>query len=105
MKRVICLALLFAAMPVVAHAGETVITQSHTTFDNDEASIKSGDTVVFKNKDDVKHNIQVTDSSGANEDKGLQAPGEDIKETFAKAGDYKIHCAIHPKMKMKVTVQ
>jgi plastocyanin len=98
-------AVLFLAITISARAADTTVTQSHTTFDQDELTIKAGDTVTFSNKDDVTHNIQVTDSSGANEDKGLQKPGQDIKETFAKAGEYKIHCAIHPKMKMKSTVQ
>jgi plastocyanin len=88
-----------------AYAAEAIVTQSHTTFDNDEITVNAGDTVVFKNKDDVTHNIQITDSSGTNEDKGLQKPGEDIRETLAKPGEYIIHCAIHPKMKMKITVQ
>ena len=103
--RKVLLAVLFSTFAFHANAAETVVNQSHTTFDNDEVKIKAGDTVVFTNKDDVTHNIQVTNSDGDNEDKGLQKPGETIKAAFAKAGDYKVHCAIHPKMKMTVTVQ
>jgi plastocyanin len=105
MMRKLCLLTVLSLVVVPAYAADTTVTQSHTTFDNDELSVKAGDTVIFANKDDVTHNIQVTDSSGSNEDKGLQKPGENIKETFAKPGEYKIHCAIHPKMKMKITVQ
>ena len=89
----------------VGYAAESTVTQSHTSFDLDEVSIKPGDTVSFLNKDDVTHNIQVLNEDGDNDDKGLQKPGETIKETFPKAGNYKIHCAIHPKMKMTVAVK
>ena len=91
-------AALFATVASAAYA-------SHTTFDMDSASVKVGDTITFANKDDVTHNINVTSPDGDNDDKGLQKPGQDIKATFAKAGVYKVHCAIHPKMKMEVTVQ
>jgi len=94
-----------ALVAFTVYAADTTVTQSHTSFDVDDATIKVGDTIIFANKDDVTHNIQVTDSDGDNDDKGLQKPGEIIKQTFAKAGEYKIHCAIHPKMKMKVIVQ
>lgn len=93
-----------AFVPSMAFADATV-TQSHTTFDVDSASVKVGESVIFTNKDDVTHNIQVVNADGDVDDKGLQKPGQDIKETFAKAGDYKIRCAIHPKMKMSVSVK
>ena len=96
---------ILALIPICAFATETTITQSHTSFDVDEATVKAGDTVIFSNKDDVTHNIQVSNSDGDTDDKGLQKPGEVIKQTFTKPGEYKVHCAIHPKMKMKITVQ
>jgi len=103
--RKIALVALFSAFAFAAYAADTVVTQSHTTFDVDSATIKAGDSITFSNKDDVTHNIQVVDADDNLDDKGLQKPGQDIKQTFAKAGTYKIRCAIHPKMKMTVTVQ
>jgi plastocyanin len=103
--RKILLVALFASVASVAHAADTTVTQSHTTFDMDSATIKAGDTITFSNKDDVTHNINITNPDGDNDDKGLQKPGQDIKASFPKAGEYKVHCAIHPKMKMTVTVQ
>ena len=100
------LAFAFAVgLPLCAYAAETIVTQSHTSFDSEALTVSAGDTVVFKNADDVTHNIQVMNGEGDIEDKGLQKPGEDIRQVFAKPGDYKIRCAIHPRMKMKVTVR
>jgi plastocyanin len=103
--RYVPLVALLALLTGAAYAANTTVTQSHTSFDTDDIKIKAGDTVSFDNKDDVTHNIQVTNSDDDTEDKGLQKPGEVIKQTFAKPGTYKIHCSIHPKMKMKVTVE
>ena len=95
----------FALISMAAYAADTTVTESHTTFDVDSAKIKAGETIVFSNKDDVTHNIHIQDPEGESDDKGLQKPGEDIKATFAKPGEYKVRCVIHPKMKMVVTVQ
>lgn len=105
MRKVLLASALMVTFSMAAYAAEQTVTQSHTTFDVDELTVKAGDIINFSNKDDVTHNIQVVNDSGDVDDKGLQKPGEIIKETFAKAGSYKIRCAIHPKMKMKVTVQ
>ena len=105
MLKTLSLCLMLLAVSAAAWAANTTITQSHTSFDSDEVTLKAGDTITFVNKDDVTHNIQIVDSSGNNEDKGLQKPNENITATFAQKGEYKIRCAIHPKMKMAVTAQ
>ncbi len=87
------------------HAADTTVTQSHTTFDVDDVSLKPGDTLSFANKDDVTHNIQIVNEDGDADDKGLQKPGETIKAKFDKPGKYKARCAIHPKMKLAIAVQ
>lgn len=88
-----------------AFAGEVSIDQVGQKFAPNTITIKPGDTIHFKNGDDVTHNIQVTSPDDDNEDKGLQKPGEEIKHTFDKAGTFAIHCAIHPRMKMTVDVK
>lgn len=103
--RMISLVALFVSAPLLAYAADATVTQSHTTFDVDNLSLKPGESITFTNKDDVTHNIQLVNGDGDTEDKGLQKPGQDIKATFAKAGDYKVRCAIHPKMKMTVSVK
>lgn len=88
-----------------AKAADVNITQANQQFSEDSIKIKAGDTVLFKNADTVTHNIQVVNSDGDAEDKGLQKPNETIKQTFAKPGDYKVRCGIHPSMKLKVSVE
>jgi plastocyanin len=105
MRKPLLVAAALCVLAVSAWAADTTVTQSHTSFDVDSATVKAGDSITFTNKDDVTHNIQVVDADENLEDKGLQKPGQDIKETFAKPGTYKVRCAIHPKMKMTVTVQ
>ena len=95
----------FALISVTAFAADTVVAESHTTFDVDSAKIRTGETIVFSNRDDVTHDIHIQNPEGEVEDRGLQKPGEDIKATFPKPGEYKVRCIIHPKMKMVVTVQ
>jgi plastocyanin len=97
---------LFAMMvSPAAFADTTEITQADQTFSQEAVTLKAGDTIHFTNKDSVTHNIKVMGADGDVDDKGLQKPGEVITEVFAKPGEYKVRCAIHPKMKMTVKVQ
>jgi plastocyanin len=106
MQRILFLIILaILCLPAVAKAADVNITQANQQFSEDAIKIKAGDTVLFKNDDTVTHNIQVVNSDGDANDKGLQKPGEIIKETFAKAGSYKVRCGIHPSMKLKVSVE
>jgi plastocyanin len=98
-------AVLMSVFTAGAVASDVPIDQAGQKFAPDSVSVKVGDTLIFTNKDDVKHNINVISPSGDAEDKGVQAPGENIKQTFTSAGEYQVRCKIHPKMKMTVIVQ
>lgn len=104
-KQSLILACVFAATSLAAQANDTAIDQAGQKFSPDSVTIKAGDSMTFTNKDDVTHNIHIINAAGDSEDKGLQKPGENIKQTFDKAGEYQVRCSIHPKMKMTVTVQ
>lgn len=99
------LAAFLLAIPCGAYAADVVVSQSHTNFDVESVSVKAGDTVVFTNKDEINHNIQVMNGEGDAEDYGMQKPGQNIRVTFAKPGEYNVRYSIHPKMKLTVTVQ
>ena len=86
-------------------AADIHVDQVGKTFDPSEVSIKAGETVFFHNGDDVTHNINIFDADDNPDDKGLQKPGEDIKQTFDKPGAYMARCSIHPKMKMSIDVK
>ena len=64
-----------------------------------ELKIKAGDTVEFVNSDSVKHNVYLEDTFNF-----VQPPGSKDKQQFKKTGSYDVRCAIHPKMKIKITV-
>lgn len=71
-----------------------------------EIKAKRGDTIEFLNRDEVAHNVSGSNSEKVVFDVKLQEPGKanDRKIEFKNSGDYTIQCAIHPKMKLKVTV-
>jgi len=88
----------------LAMAGEAVVAQKDKKFGKDAIAVGVGDTVKFVNEDSVAHNVH---SRGAAEtfDLGVQKPGETSGHTFSKPGTYKVRCAIHPKMKLDITVK
>jgi plastocyanin len=107
MRLRLLLATLVAAecVTIVAIAAEVDIDQVNQRFSKSTVALAVGDTLHFRNGDDVTHNIQVTLDDGDPEDQGLQKPGETITYSFAKAGDYEIRCSIHPRMKMLANVK
>ncbi|MGB0632183.1 MAG: cupredoxin domain-containing protein [Alphaproteobacteria bacterium] len=91
------------ASGTMAQAAEVVVTQKAKKFDQKKVEISKGDSIKFVNADSIAHNIH---ASGAGKfDLGVQKPGAASSQAFAAAGNYKIRCAIHPKMKLKVTVK
>ena len=96
--------LFIAAFAAQAQAADVQVDQAGQQFSQSSLTLKAGDTIVFTNKDDVKHNVKILNGDDV-DDKGLQSPGGIIKATFAKPGTYQVRCGIHPKMKIDVTVQ
>ncbi|WP_395019010.1 plastocyanin/azurin family copper-binding protein [Dongia sp.] len=101
--------LALAALMVIAKAGlsigdEIKVSQANKSFGPAAVTIKSGDTIDFVNDDKIAHNVF---TKGAPEDFSLGTikPGDDRKTTFTTPGVYDVRCAIHPGMKMTVTVQ
>lgn len=71
-----------------------------------EISLKVGDGIIFKNRDEVSHNVSGKISDEMVFDVTLQEPGKsnDRKIVLKRKGVYTVQCAIHPKMKLKVDV-
>lgn len=88
----------------LAHAEDHVITQKDRTFSVEAITIKPGDSLTFKNSDDVTHNV-FSLTPGMEFDLRRQAPGGTSTVPFAKEGVAEIRCSIHPKMKVLVTVK
>jgi plastocyanin len=97
---VIALALL-SALPLLAADHE--ITQQDRHFSQTEITVKVGDTVSFKNDDEVTHNVFST-TPGMEFDLHRQAPGASSTIPFSKVGDAEVDCSIHPRMKLMVHV-
>ena len=92
---------------VTAYAATSVthvIDQSKLQFSEKSITVSRGDIIKFTNSDKTAHNILVKDG-GMFVDSGLQQPGEPTEVPFTRPGNYKIMCAIHPKMQLDVTVE
>ncbi len=86
------------AFAAAAATGHTVV-QTGKSFSEKKLEIAVGDSITFKNDDEVKHNILIKDIDF---NSGVLAPGSESTATFATAGRYKLRCGIHPKMKVVV---
>ncbi len=86
-----------------AHAASHTVVQKGRGFSVAELTIKKGESLVFQNQDDVTHNV-FSLSPGIKFDIKTQKPGESSTIDFAAAGTGEVRCAIHPTMKMKLTV-
>ena len=85
-------------------AGEKhVVTQKGKSFSVTELKVKVGDTVEFKNDDDVSHNVFSVSKSQPFNTK-MQTPGADAAVTFTTEGTVEVRCAIHPGMKLTVQI-
>jgi plastocyanin len=86
-----------------ASAEEHLIRQEDRAFSQSQISLKAGDSIVFKNDDQVTHNV-FSVSPGMEFDIRRQAPGNSSTVVFKKPGVAEVRCSIHPKMKLIVTV-
>ncbi len=105
LKFVSLTALFLVCASGIVFSADNAVDQANQQFSTKNLTVKVGDTITFKNSDDVTHNISVDDADGNTDDLGLQKPGESLTTKISKAGDYAIHCHIHPKMKMKISAQ
>ena len=101
-QRLLACAVLAAAAGA-AQAAEHLVSQKGRAFSKSAISIKPGDKVVFRNDDPFVHNIfSLADANPF--DLGSYAQGQSKDVVFTKEGKFDVECAIHPEMKMTVTV-
>ena len=93
---------LVAVLPGLAE--ERQISQKDRAFSQTEITIQPGDSIVFKNLDDVTHNV-FSITPGMEFDLRRQAPGSSSRVPFNRAGVAEVRCSIHPKMKLVVIVR
>lgn len=109
-KYILSTLLLLSSFAVNAIASEQfTIHQINKSFERNgdvvrSIEIKKGDTIHFKNKDTVIHNI-VSFSKPKEFNTGPYGKGKKESVTFDKVGTIDVECAIHPRMMLKVVVE
>lgn len=89
----------------LAAPGGFLVSQKGRAFQPGELSLKRGDRVSIVNDDgDLLHHAYV-DSDTFSFDSGDQEPGSKTDVVFSIAGEFKVLCGIHPKMKLLVHVK
>lgn len=85
-------------------SGEIAVSQKGRAFMPDSLQIKAGETAVIHNDDEYIHHAFV-DSTDLHFDSGEQRIGQTVRITFPVPGTFHVLCAIHPKMRLDVTVK
>jgi plastocyanin len=106
MRRLILATMTTAAVlstTAVVHAEQHVVSQKGKTFSAATITVKPGDEVIFKNDDDITHNV-FSNTSGLSFNI-TQAPGATRGQVFRTEGTAEIRCAFHSRMKLKIVVK
>jgi plastocyanin len=94
---------LFAASLTYA-AAQHSIGQKGRLFQPGAIRVTAGETVVFRNDDNVTHHVY-SSTKGQEFDLETAPPGQEVRRTFPKAGRVDIRCGLHPGMRLVVTVE
>lgn len=95
--------LLMAPLLMAADVAGRVVHQKGRAFSAGAMTVARGEPVVFLNDDTVPHNIMSMTADNAF-DLGAQPPGSATPVSFDRAGVVVVICAIHPRMRMVITV-
>jgi plastocyanin len=103
--RAACLAAALAALGAAGplRAEDHVIAQRDKAFSLAELTVRAGDRILFRNEDTVSHNV-FSRSPGSEFEVRAQLPGQETPVAFRKPGVAEVRCAIHPNMRLRVTV-
>jgi plastocyanin len=92
-----------AGAVVTTRGRSQVIVQKDKAFGTTAVTLTKGDSIVFRNDDDVVHNVFSSDPD-FKFNLRAQAPKTSAAVAVDKPGTFKVRCAIHPTMKLDVTV-
>jgi plastocyanin len=105
MRRLIPVLLLMAlGVPSVLAAGTVVVSQHNRRFNPDVLAIAKGETILVVNDDRVTHHVYV-DAPDMSYDSGEMPVGASLTLRFNHDGTFPVRCAIHPTMRLDVTVR
>jgi plastocyanin len=96
----LAVAALTSHMPA-ARCAETAVTIDNFTFAPAQLTVKVGDTITWKNHDDIPHTIV---SAGKFRSKTLDTD-DSYSFTFTATGDYTYFCSLHPHMTGTIKVE
>ena len=86
----------------IALAAEFKIGQAGQKFSERKIDATVGDTLHFVNDDNVVHQVTINELGV---DSGAMDPGAEYSTTLSESGEFKVRCSIHPRMRIKLTVQ
>ena len=92
------------AMTVAWSAEDVTVSQRNRAFAPNRLEIARGTVVHINNDDNVTHHVYV-DSPKMKFDSGEQKIGATVDLHFDETGTFSVRCAIHPTMRLTVTVQ
>lgn len=95
--------LLICLLAGAASAALQKASQKGRAFMPKEVALVVGDQLTIENDDEFTHQVYVQ-ADGFSFDSGEQDPGKQATIVFSKAGAFDVLCRIHPKMKLRVTV-
>src|SRR5258707_1769705 len=87
--------------PAAPAGGATAVSIKDFAFNPPSDSVPTGSKVTWTNNDTTAHTVTFDDGSA---DSGNLAPRSTFDHTFAPAGRFAYHCAIHSSMHGTVTV-
>lgn len=96
--------MLVAAASAALAADVVVVSQRNRHFSPDHLTVAVGTVLRVMNDDRVTHHIYV-DAPDLAFDSGEQPVGKSIELKFDRSGRFLIRCAIHPTMRLDVTVE
>lgn len=102
-KAIIISMIAFPAGVVAQSSSVVTISQKQRTYAPGQVTIQSGDILRVINDDIFLHHAFVEDDR-MSYDSGSMEEGETRDIQFSEPGEYQVRCAIHPKMKLDVTV-
>jgi plastocyanin len=100
---IVALVLLCAGGGDMAGAADRAVHQRGRMFSVDALTVARLEPVMFVNDDTVPHNVMSASASNAF-DLGAQPPGTATPVSFNIAGTVVVICAIHPRMRLIITV-
>jgi plastocyanin len=82
-------------------AGDPTVTIENFIFKPAALTIHAGNSVIFKNADDIPHSVVMSD--GSFHSKALDTD-DHVSVAFPKPGDYGYFCGLHPHMQGVINV-